>query len=198
LVYNHYTMRMGKSVPYTAAYAALVRPEGGGGNYGPNSGGYDQLGYGTLTATLDPAPVANGKYRIVSRQSGKVLDVTGGSTADGTNVEQWTYHSATNQQWQVTSLGNGQYKIIGVASGKSLDINANSTTDGANVQIWTYNGGNNQRFTFIQTTGGYYRITPVHSGKCLDVSGGSTSDGANVQQWTYNGTNNQQWILQAP
>jgi len=23
--------------------------EGGGGNYGPNSGGYDQLGYGTLT-----------------------------------------------------------------------------------------------------------------------------------------------------
>jgi hypothetical protein len=32
--------------------AAAVRPEGGGGDYGPNSGGYDQLGYGTLTATL--------------------------------------------------------------------------------------------------------------------------------------------------
>ena len=27
--------------------------EGGGGDYGPNSGGYDQLGYGTLTATVD-------------------------------------------------------------------------------------------------------------------------------------------------
>jgi hypothetical protein len=26
--------------------------EGGGGNYGPNSGGYDQLGYGTLTFRL--------------------------------------------------------------------------------------------------------------------------------------------------
>jgi hypothetical protein len=31
-----------------------VRPEGGGGDYGPNSGGYDQLGYGTLMATLAP------------------------------------------------------------------------------------------------------------------------------------------------
>jgi hypothetical protein len=54
LVYNHYAIRKGLSVPDVAAYAALVRPEGGGGDYGPNSGGYDQLGYGTLTATLDP------------------------------------------------------------------------------------------------------------------------------------------------
>jgi hypothetical protein len=54
LVYNHYVNRRAVAAPYSAAYAALVRPEGGGGDYGPNSGGYDQLGYGTLTATLDP------------------------------------------------------------------------------------------------------------------------------------------------
>jgi hypothetical protein len=54
LVYNHYVIRKGLSAPHTTAYAARVRPEGGGGDYGPNSGGYDQLGYGTLTATLDP------------------------------------------------------------------------------------------------------------------------------------------------
>lgn len=27
--------------------------EGGGGDYGPNSGGYDQLGYGTLLYRLE-------------------------------------------------------------------------------------------------------------------------------------------------
>jgi hypothetical protein len=43
---------MGLAAPNAAAYAAKVRPEGGGGDYGPSSGGYDQLGYGTLTATL--------------------------------------------------------------------------------------------------------------------------------------------------
>lgn len=52
LVYNHYGVRKGLSVPNVAAYAARVRAEGGGGDYGPNSGGYDQLGFGTLTHTL--------------------------------------------------------------------------------------------------------------------------------------------------
>lgn len=59
LVYNHYVKRRGLSAPYSQAYAAKVRPEGGGGDYGPNSGGYDQLGYGTLTATVSrPATLA--------------------------------------------------------------------------------------------------------------------------------------------
>jgi hypothetical protein len=53
LVYNHYVNRRNLPAPNVTAYAAKVRPEGGGGDYGPNSGGYDQLGYGTLTATLD-------------------------------------------------------------------------------------------------------------------------------------------------
>jgi Alginate lyase len=52
LVYNHYVRRRGLRAPYTEQYAAKVRPEGGGGNYGPNSGGYDQLGFGTLAYTL--------------------------------------------------------------------------------------------------------------------------------------------------
>jgi hypothetical protein len=42
----------GVKAPYTQRFAEKVRPEGGGGNYGPNSGGFDQLGYGTLTYTL--------------------------------------------------------------------------------------------------------------------------------------------------
>lgn len=53
LVYNHYVNRCGLPAPYTARMAEKIRPEGGGGDYGPNSGGYDQLGFGTLTATQD-------------------------------------------------------------------------------------------------------------------------------------------------
>ncbi|WP_343692672.1 alginate lyase family protein [Chitinophaga sp.] len=52
LVYNHYVNRKGLAAPNCARFAEKVRPEGGGGNYGPNSGGYDQLGYGTLTFSL--------------------------------------------------------------------------------------------------------------------------------------------------
>ena len=54
LLYNHYVKRKKLNAPYITQYAQLVRPEGGGGDYGPNSGGFDQLGYGTLMHTLDP------------------------------------------------------------------------------------------------------------------------------------------------
>jgi hypothetical protein len=53
LAYNHYVKLKKLAAPYTTRMAAKVRPEGGGGDYGPNSGGFDQLGYGTLTATLE-------------------------------------------------------------------------------------------------------------------------------------------------
>ncbi|KAF8440684.1 chondroitin AC/alginate lyase [Terfezia claveryi] len=56
LLYNHYVKVERASAPYTTQMNLFVRKqsggaEGGGGNYGPNSGGYDQLGYGTLMYT---------------------------------------------------------------------------------------------------------------------------------------------------
>ncbi|MGW4968167.1 AbfB domain-containing protein, partial [Nonomuraea sp. NPDC004186] len=53
-VYHHYAVRRGLAMPYSAAFVAKVRPEGGGGDYGPNSGGFDQLGFGTLTHARVP------------------------------------------------------------------------------------------------------------------------------------------------
>jgi len=53
LLYNHYVVLKGLSAPYITEAAKKGRPEDGG--EGPNSGGYDQLGYGTLTFTLEPA-----------------------------------------------------------------------------------------------------------------------------------------------
>lgn len=49
LVYNYYVKGKGKKATYTTQFATKVRPEGGGGDYGNTSGGYDQLGFGTLT-----------------------------------------------------------------------------------------------------------------------------------------------------
>ncbi|WP_165877959.1 alginate lyase family protein [Pedobacter psychrotolerans] len=51
LVYNYYVKLKGKAAPYTTQFAAKIRPEGGGGDYGTTSGSYDQLGFGTLTYT---------------------------------------------------------------------------------------------------------------------------------------------------
>ncbi|MEH0421679.1 alginate lyase family protein [Streptomyces sp. B21-083] len=55
MIANHYTKRRGLSATYLTRVAAQASPEGGGGDYGPNSGGYDQLGFGTLAFTRDRA-----------------------------------------------------------------------------------------------------------------------------------------------
>lgn len=52
LVLAHYSGRKGMGAPWVRAMAESIRPEGGGGDYGSTSGGYDQLGHGTLAAYL--------------------------------------------------------------------------------------------------------------------------------------------------
>lgn len=56
MIANHYTKRRGLPASYVTRIAAKSSPEGGGGDYGPNSGGYDQLGFGTLAFTRDRVP----------------------------------------------------------------------------------------------------------------------------------------------
>jgi len=48
MLYYHYYGRLKLNVPYINSFRAGGDPEGGGGNYGSDSGGYDQLGFGTL------------------------------------------------------------------------------------------------------------------------------------------------------
>lgn len=47
-ILGHYSGRKGLSTPWVSQIAATLRPDGGGGDYGSNSGGYDALGFGTL------------------------------------------------------------------------------------------------------------------------------------------------------
>ncbi|WP_307625959.1 SRPBCC domain-containing protein [Streptomyces turgidiscabies] len=55
VIANHYAKRRGLSATYLTQIAAKAAPEGGGGGFGPNSGGFDQLGFGTLAFTRDKA-----------------------------------------------------------------------------------------------------------------------------------------------
>lgn len=54
IIYHHYVNRRGLAAPFTERFAAELRPEGGGGDYGGTSGGFDSLGFTTLTHSLEP------------------------------------------------------------------------------------------------------------------------------------------------
>jgi fibronectin type 3 domain-containing protein len=92
LVYNHYVNRMGMSAPYTKEAAEAIRPEGGGGQYGGDSGGYDQLGFTTLTHTLDPIATGAlpGKLRAVVKGGKVTLSWRGSAYAKSYNVKRAT------------------------------------------------------------------------------------------------------------
>jgi hypothetical protein len=86
LVINHYAKRRGIATPYSEQYAAKLRPEGGPGGHASS---FDQLGFGTLTATRDPetgSPKPSG-LTILKRQGKPVLSWWGALGADSYRVK---------------------------------------------------------------------------------------------------------------
>jgi hypothetical protein len=139
-----------------------------------------------------PTPYGSA-YRIIGRQSGRVLDVVGQSTADGSGIDIWDWNGGTNQQWALKPYGAGVYELIGVQSGRALDVQGQGTANGTAVDIWDRNNGANQLWYIQPTDSGYFKIVGVQSGRVLEVKGQSTADGSGVDIWDWNGGANQQW-----
>lgn len=137
----------------------------------------------------------NAFYQLISRHSGKAIDIENRSTANGAAVVQWTSGQGSNQQFQFVAAGDGYYQLRARHSGKVIDIENRSTANGANVVQWEANNGANQQFRVVDTGGGHVQLINRHSGKALDVWEHSTADGARISQYDDTGAANQQWRL---
>jgi glucosylceramidase len=140
--------------------------------------------------------VPTGWVSIVSRSSGKCLDMTGGLLAvfAGDAAQQWTCLNGANQTFQLTAVSGG-YKVTVKLSGMQLDMRGgpSATGDGVLLQQWPYGGGSNEIFDVEPTTNSYFTMKPVNSGLCLAVSGNSPGNGAAIEQNACNAGTNQQW-----
>ncbi|MFZ5989731.1 MAG: RICIN domain-containing protein, partial [Bacillota bacterium] len=155
---------------------------------------YYSIKIDTATGTITPgedAPI----YKLVNKNSSKLVDVKDASTADGAAIIQWRDNGGSNQQWQLIDVGGGYKKIVCLNSGKVLDVKDQSTANGGSVILWSYNGGANQQWRLIDNGDGFYKIVNRNSGKLLDVMDMSTADGASIQQWSDAGGANQLWRL---
>ncbi|WP_225848288.1 RICIN domain-containing protein [Streptomyces sp. HPF1205] len=153
---------------------------------------------GTWTGSSNPA---DGTRRLTSAGSGLLMDVNGGSTADGAAVIQWSSTGGTNQQWSLHRTGDNVYTVTGAGSGKCLEVPNSSTSQGTDLDIRTCNGGTNQAWAF-EATGSYtsssnmsYVLVNLNSGLAADVTSGSTTAGAKIEQWPATGGGNQTWTL---
>ncbi|WP_149830755.1 family 43 glycosylhydrolase [Streptomyces tailanensis] len=167
-----------------------------------NANGTPNLGTPVATGVTLAGPAGEtaatpSAYRIVNRHSGKCLDVSGASGADGADVIQWTCNGGTNQQWRIEDLGNDTSRLVNVRSGKALDVDACGTADGTNIQQWSWLNNNCQKFRMpVTDQDGWVRLANVNSGKVADVPGCGTADGSAVRQWRWLNNNCQQWQLQ--
>ncbi|WP_062431044.1 ricin-type beta-trefoil lectin domain protein [Herbidospora daliensis] len=148
---------------------------------------FSQFGSGpnpspTPTPTPTVSPGATAPLRGVA--SGRCLDVSGASQANGATVQLWDCNGQSNQQWTTTSAGE-----LRVYGGKCLDVSGAGTADGTAVLIWDCNGQNNQKWR-LNSDGS---ITAIGANKCLDVSNYGTANGSRVHIWACHGGTNQKW-----
>ena len=92
------------------------------------------------------AYLGSGIYKAINLNANRAMDVTGGSTADGTNLQIWDYIAHTSEQWTILPTGDGFFKLTAVHSGKVADVWGLSTADGAAIKQGPWNGGNNQQW----------------------------------------------------
>lgn len=140
-------------------------------------------------------PAAGGTYSLVVRHSGMCLDVTGGSTADRTPLQQWGCGDQANQHWTVVDKGSSRYELVSQMSGKCVDVPAKSKESGVRLEEYTCNGGANQLWSFVPSGSGTYQIVSVNSGLCMSDLNASTSSGNPVIQETCTGNSNKQWAF---
>ena len=126
----------------------------------------------------------------LAKDQAKCIDVTGGNTADGTNIELWDCNGGGAQDWVYEDL---QIKLA-KSMNKCLDLKSSNTSNGTNIQLWSCNGTSNQKWIYDGA------IKAFRSGldfnKCLDLGNGQTTNGNNIQLWDCGQYNdNQKWLI---
>ena len=163
-------------------------------NFGPlgapdGSGGVNA--YGLLNLIPD------GKYTLTSVNSGMLLEVPGGSTQQGTVLDQAVANDLETQEWTVTNLGGNVIRLTNLQTGQDMDDNRQSTAPSTSIIEYPYHGGVNQQWRVNQVTPGVYTLTNGLSGFVLDVYRNSRSAGATMDQYPPNLQANQHWTFQA-
>ncbi|MFB6549455.1 glycoside hydrolase family 76 protein [Streptomyces sp. NPDC056405] len=183
--------------PYSAyldrqADSAYNNARNAQGFYGSDwSGPVNQTSHQCQQSALDVlnAAAADGgggaRSGAVKGVNGKCLDVNGGATADGTQVQLWNCNGTGAQNW--TLPGDSTFRALG----KCLDVSGAGTANGTKIQLWTCNGTGAQQWQ-PQSDG---TVRNPNSGKCLDAEGGTWNDGTRVHLWSCHTGPNQKWTL---
>lgn len=128
------------------------------------------------TVTRDPG--CGGEFVGLEDQC---LDVQGGSSADGTQVQRRVCDGSAGQNWEVSGTSPATIMVLG----KCLGVAGGGTANLTSAQISTCNGSAAQQWS-VEADG---TVRHPLSGRCLDSY---VAD--RVYIWDCDGTDDQQWV----
>lgn len=141
--------------------------------------------------------ITPGTYAILSAlDMGVRLDVTGGATSQGANLELWTENAGTqnNQIFYIPAESSGYIYLQNPQTGYVVDAawTGSAPVSGNNLVMWHDKNGNNQRFRAVadstvtyngQTVQAYRFKCKANTNLVMDACGGGSRPGTNVWLW---------------
>ena len=163
-----------------------------------NSGNTKKFLFDETEINKDTITINNGNYIIKSKlNSNKVIDVSGATRLNNTNIQLYQQNNTNAQAWKLTYKNNGYYTITSLLNtNTSLDLQGGNTNSGTNIQLYKYNGTDAQLWKLIDDGNGSISIVPKKSNNlCISVKNNKTDNGTNIEAITCNNNNNQKFVL---
>ena len=88
-------------------------------------------------------------YMIVAKHSGKALEVSNNSKANGARVQQWSWDASYDcKRWWVvdSGVGDGTVFIINKYNGLLLDLDGGRLVNGNRIHMWERGANNKNKF----------------------------------------------------
>lgn len=144
------------------------------------------------------ASVPSGQeFQIVSKNSGKCVNVAGDSSDTGAPIVQYTCGPYDNESFAFTPVQGG-YRVDAKNSGLSLNVSGGFLDNGGQIIQFPYWGDSYTNEVWAVSapdSQGYVTLQPMHSARPLSVSYSSQEDGAPLIQWEYLSADAQKWQL---
>ena len=143
------------------------------------------LAIAALATITAPASAAPGAFyaEAINRNSGKCVNVAGGSGDNGAWIQQYHCDRTPAAKFLFLQNGDGFYEISNQNSRKCIDIEYGWGHNGARTQQFNCNGSPTQQWRLADLGNGYYNFINRNSNLCLDVPWGSTADRVVLQLW---------------
>ena len=138
--------------------------------------------------------VLNGKSYYITPlcASNNVLDVSGASSNNGTNIQSYKNCKASNQRFITEQASDGYFVLRDEHSGKVLDVDYGIAENGRRIQLWEFNGSPAQLWKLLPAENGHFNIcSKINENYCIDIPNATSDSGVAVHLWKRNGTNAQ-------